>query len=126
MRELEHRQRLKRRLYSLPALVLLLIITVALVRGTYFLVLKERETAQEAEALALRAKSLAEREQTLLKETSKLGTESGVEEEIKSKFNVAREGERVAVIVDRPQLESATTTEDLPWWKRFWNAIISR
>jgi len=65
------------------------------------------------------------REGVLSGEIDKLQTPSGIEEEIKSKFNVAKEGERVAVIVDRPEDVATTTSEIKPWYKRLWDDIIS-
>lgn len=126
MRELENRQKFKRRLYSLPALMALLAITVLLVKGAYSIMLTERESSREAKLLALDVATLAEREKVLEEAIQKLETEEGIEEEIKSKYNVAREGERVAVIVDRPSNIATTTQEEKSWFKRMWTAIIGK
>ncbi|MBX4195362.1 hypothetical protein KW796_00120 [Candidatus Parcubacteria bacterium] len=126
MRELEQRQKLRRRLYSLPALAILLAITAGLVRGAYTLILKERESASDARLLAAKVGILTEREEVLSAEIEKLETPAGVEEEIKSKFNVAKEGERVAVIVDRPESSTTTEPQKESWFKRLWADIIGR
>lgn len=126
MREFEKKQKFRNRLYSLPALALLLLVTIGMTRGAYNFIVKERESRREALALAAKVETLQKREEILMEESKKLRTEGGIEEEIKSKFNVARAGERVALIVDSEVGEVATTTEELPWWKRTWNAIIGR
>jgi cell division protein FtsB len=124
MRELEQRQKMRRKLYSLPALAILFIVAVAMVRGAYAMLVKERESAKGAENLAAEVAALSERETLLLRELEKLETPAGIEEEIKSKFNVAKEGELVAVIVDRPEDEATTTPEKKSWFKRFWDDIM--
>ncbi|MBX4199166.1 septum formation initiator family protein [Candidatus Parcubacteria bacterium] len=125
MRELQKRQQLKRRLYSLPALGALFILTLALGKGAYDLVVKERQSARDSKLLAEKVATLTEREATLKAEIDRLRTDAGIEEEIKGKFNVAGAGEHVAIIVDRPDT-STTTLEVLPWYKRAWDAIIGR
>lgn len=124
MRELEQKQKLKRRIYSIPALIGLFLITVALSRGAYSILTKERLTSKEVELLQEEVADLSEREAFLNSSIEKLKTEEGIEEEIKSKFNVARSGERVAVIVDPIALEATTTPEKKIWYKRLWSAII--
>jgi cell division protein FtsB len=126
MRELEHRQKMKRRLYSYPALGALVIMAIALGRGAYLMMEKERESSREAAALEANVLTLSSREAELKQEIEKLETPSGIEEEIKSKFNVAREGESVAIIVDPKALEATTTPEEESWFKRFLGGIISR
>jgi cell division protein FtsB len=125
MRELQTRARWKRRMYSIPALIVLCIVTFALMRGAYALMVKERQSARDAELLRQKVSDLSAREVVLQAEIASLNTDAGIEEEIKSRYNVARVGEQVAVIVDRP---GATTTEPeaKPWYKRLWDAILSR
>ena len=126
MRELENRQKFRRRLYSIPALAVLLLITVMLVRGAYSILLTERESARDARLLELEVASLSEREDELKAAIEKLQTPEGVEEEIKSKYNVARAGEMVAVIVDGPENKATTTEEEGSWWRDLWSAIIGK
>lgn len=126
MRELEQKHKFRRRMYSLPSLIVLLIITGAMVRGAYLLMVKERASAKDAKLLLAKVETLREREGVLIKEINKLETPAGVEEEIKSKFNVAKEGERVAVIVDGPEEVATTTPTPKPWYKRMWDGILSR
>jgi len=124
MREFESRRRLKRRLYSLPVIVVLALLCVFSVKGAYSIIKKERESAKEAEALKLKFEGLGEREKFLEEEIRRLGTVGGIEQEIKSKFNVAQSGEYVALIVDDSSGEATTTPENLHWWERLWDAII--
>ncbi len=126
MLELQKRQKLRRRLYSLPVLLGLLFLVIFVSRGAYGIFLKERASALEVEALEAKIGTLVQREGTLKYEVEKLETDSGIEEEIKSKFNVARAGEHVALIVERGEVEASTTPETPSWWKRFWGGIIGQ
>ena len=126
MREFESKRRLKKRLYSLPVIVILLVLCVFSAKGAYIVLEKERESYKEAEALKLKFANLGDREKILRGEIDELGTKGGIEQEIKSKFNVALSGEHVALIVEEPSDEASTTTKDLHWWERLWDAIISR
>ncbi|MBX4189032.1 septum formation initiator family protein [Candidatus Parcubacteria bacterium] len=125
MRELQKRQRIKQRLYSTPALVVFVVFTLFLARGAVGIMLKERQSA--ADVLALEAKSIAlsEEERRLNTEINKLKTEEGINEEIKQKFNVSAAGERVAVIVDSSKSSSSDASSTEPWYKRFWDGILS-
>lgn len=112
-------------MYSAPAIIGLLVITIFLAKGAYSLLLTERRSAEKADVLVEKVSALASRETFLEAEITRLNTEAGIEEEIKSKYNVARPGELVALIVDARDMAS-TTVEEVSWWKRLWNAIIAR
>ena len=126
MLELQRKQKLKRKIYSLPVLLGLLLIAIFTSRGAYIIMSKERGSSKEVMALGQKIGALAEREEKLKYEVDKLETDSGIEEEIKSKFNVARAGEHVALIVERQDGEASTTEEEPSWWKRFWGGIIGQ
>lgn len=113
-------------MYSLPVLLVLLVMAVLISKGAYTILVKERQSAREAVALAEKIEVLAQREEKLKYEVEKLETDLGIEEEIKSKFNVARAGEHVALIVERGEEATSTTEEEPSWWKRFWGGIIGQ
>ena len=62
------------------------------------------------------------REKSLADEIERLSTERGIEEEVRSKFEVGREGEQVIIIVDNPEEEN-TDKKDMK--KTFWQKIKS-
>ena len=58
----------------------------------------------------------------LEEEIERLSTERGVEEEIRSKFDVARAGEQVLVIVDAKEEDVLLESEEeVSAWQRFLN-----
>lgn len=123
MRELEKKQRTKKRIYSIPVLVILLGLTGLLAKGTYGVMKKRQESAKHVETLKAKLVELEERKQELNKNIDRLSTPEGVDREIKEKFSVSKEGEEVAIIVD-PK-EPATSTEPIgqPFYKRWWNTV---
>ncbi len=124
MKELQRKQRIRRMLYSVPSLIVLLIITFFMARGVVRVVAKARESARQAMILEKKAVSLATREEELNKDIARLQTEDGVKDEIREKFSVTEAGEHVAIVVDDRRVSTSTDTSTWPWYKRLWNAII--
>jgi type II secretory pathway component PulJ len=124
MRGLQRKRKNKRVLYSIPSLIILLVITFLLARGALRVMDKEWESRERLEALGERATSLAIREQELKDDIARLQTEEGIKDEIKDRFSVTQEGEYVAIIVDERGISGSIDSLALPWYKRFWSAII--
>lgn len=124
MRELQNRRRNRRLIYSLPSLVFLILITFVLVKGAFGVLGKGRESSEITRNLEEKAAALALREMELREDITWLETEKGIREEIRDKFSVTEEGEFVAVIVDERRATSSDELGHLPWYKRFWLAII--
>lgn len=123
MRELARRQKVKRFLYSTPALIALLILSGFIVKGVLGAVLRERESAALVKSLENRMESLSSRKEELEKEIELLETSVGLEKEIKEKFNVTGEGENLVVIVDPKNESFSPDIESDTWLKRWWNTV---
>lgn len=97
------------------------LIAFFLIKGAFGVMVKERESARRVDDLEAKFGELNTRETELNEDISRLGTERGVEEEIRDKFSVTREGEFVAIIVD--ERRKATNTEMTTgeriksWWQ---------
>ncbi len=124
MQPLQAKGSIKRRAYSLPVLVILVVITLILARGTWEVLSKERATALRREDLESRIATMEERNSELQDNLAFLSTEEGLEGEIRGKFDVSEEGEHVVVIVEpKPETPSGDDIRK-PWYRRFWDAII--
>ena len=124
MRELERRQKFKKRIYSIPSLILLVILLLLSIRGTWAILNKKHESEQYVKNLQQESQQLEEREKNLEADINYLKTEEGIDEEIKERFNVSKAGERVVIIVD-PKPVGTSTDQNRPiWYKRIWNAIM--
>jgi len=111
MLEFHERRKLKRLLYSKVTLVVLLVVAALLLHSVWNVYQKEHGTriikAKRLEEL----NSLRGREAALQAEIDRLNTSRGVEEEIRKKFEVVREGESVIVIIDAPVVERERVVE---------------
>lgn len=67
------------------------------------LIEKERETAKKKELKLAEIESLRNREESINNDIEKLKTEEGVEETIREKYQVVKEGEKMVVIVGKDQ-----------------------
>lgn len=101
MREFQERKKRKRRLYSIWSLLILLVVMVLFAKGVYGVYEKEKSTKIELERLELQKADLESRYNSISKESNNLKTDSGVESVIREKFDVAKEGEGVIVIIDK-------------------------
>lgn len=88
----------------------------------------ERETAQKLEERMNELRLIEEREATLQKSVEHMKNERGIEEEIRNRFDVAKEGEEVVIILEdektnmRPlSTSSASSTTEK---KRHWYDIF--
>lgn len=77
------------------------------------LLAREQRNRAEQEVLELRL-----RETELRFKIEALNTERGLEEELRRRFDVAKEGERVVVIVDPDDDRDGEKVGDVSWWQK--------
>lgn len=76
------------------------------------LIEKERETTKKKDLILSNIETLRAREESLSKDIEKLKTEEGIEETIRDKYQVVKEGEKMVVIIDQDQRQEIVTNED--------------
>ena len=120
--DFHEKRKLKKLLYSKPTLIVLGFLVVWLSFNVFSMYKKERDTRlrriEQREVL----NELESREESLREEIERLSTERGIEEEVRSKFEVGKEGEEVVIIVDNPEAEDSNI-KDLK--KTFWQKVFS-
>lgn len=109
MFDFHEKRKLRSFIYGIPALVVLSIVAALLFYSVWGVFQKERETQVKKDARSEILTGLLEREEELQTEIDRLNTRRGIEEEIVSRFEVARPGERVLILVDVPTEEDADT-----------------
>lgn len=102
MREFEYKRKVRKALSSPVVLIPMLVVLVFLSRGAWSIYVKNRDGEVELRLARERLAKLEERQATLSAGVEKLQTESGIEGEIRDRFQMAKEGERAVVIVDDP------------------------
>jgi len=124
MRELQQRQKMRSRLYSIPALLALLIFAIFVAKGTVSVVQKEQESASDVQALKQKITTLTSEQANMKEDIANLNTQAGIDEEIKTKFNVSEPGEHVAILVDPRNSTSTGATSSRAWYKQVWDDIM--
>ncbi|TSC54910.1 MAG: hypothetical protein LiPW30_376 [Parcubacteria group bacterium LiPW_30] len=109
MLEFQDKKRFRRILYSRVTFVLVFILCVFVGRAAVSMYKSDSLTGEkrkiaEDELVAVRA-----RENSLKAQIISLKTERGVEEELRGKFRVVKNGEGVIIVVDQEKKEATTT-----------------
>ena len=119
MFDFHEKRKVRNIIYSKPVLALLGIIIVMLMYSVWGVYIKEHETLLKKNQRAQVLEELEEREQILQKEINRLNTPHGIDEEIRSKFEVAGEGEGVVIIVEDKGGGKEGNVQDKPGlWER--------
>jgi cell division protein FtsB len=118
MNGFQQKRKLRRFLYSKGMLLALFVLFAFFAHSTWKLGQRARETARETEALGNALSALAAKEATLSARVEALKTDRGVEEAIREKFKVAKQGEGVVVVVD-PEVKADTIEATNPF-SAFW------
>lgn len=106
--------------YSQVSVIVLLIVALFIWNGVWGVYKKESVSRHKADELKVQVDELEERKEQLTLRVEDLETDKGKSREIREKFDVVREGERVAILIDPKE---ATTTEEAPE-KSFWGKLL--
>ena len=98
MLDFRERSRLRRALYAKPTLILLAIIATGVVHASWSMYQKSKEALVKKEKALSELSELEARQAQLSHDITVLSTERGVEAEIRERFMVAKEGEKVIII----------------------------
>ncbi|HEY4517974.1 MAG TPA: septum formation initiator family protein [Candidatus Paceibacterota bacterium] len=115
MFDFHERRKLRRYLYSPGVLLVLLVLVVFLARGVWHVYDKERETGLITAQKQAILDELKSREASLTAELDRLKTVRGIEQELREKYEVAKEGEKVIVLVEPPKVAAAVAEEGGFW-----------
>ena len=101
MREFQEKRKFKKIVYSAWSQAILGIIFLALVFSAVKVYKKSRLSADKSEEIKKEMAGLEKRNGELAAEAARLESESGQEREIRKRFDVAKLGEKIIVIVDK-------------------------
>jgi len=112
--------------HSPIVLLVLFIFLIFFIYNIIGLLEKERETSHKKELALEQLSELRSREDALNKDILKFKTEEGQEEIIREKYQVAKEGEKMVVIVDESSLDERLVEKEEShgfwnWLKNFFN-----
>ena len=121
MQDFQQRKKIRKTLYSRNVVLLLGVITILIARGALGVVFKDIESRKNLEVAQAEIAIAQAKNDELSRHIAHLGTEAGIESEIRQKYSVSKEGEEVAVIVN----PSATTTTIQKAKEGVWNSFVS-
>lgn len=108
----EFNRKTKHSFWHSPLMLLVLfVILVLFIYNIIGLMEKERETAQKKDIILSKIETYRAREKSLNYDIERLKTEDGVEETIRDKYQVVKEGEKMVVIVDEEKKEAPLSEE---------------
>ncbi len=120
MRDFQERRKTERLIYSKWTAAVLIVLFAWGIKATWGVYQKEQLTKENLVKAQRELETLTQRQQALSAKIDQLKSPEGVEEEIRNKFGLVKEGEQVAVIVDsntdsEPVAAPATSTPS--WWE---------
>jgi len=121
MIDFQQKRQIKKVIYSKVSFVILLILVILLGKATYNIYTKSRLSSESYNETKKDYESLKARKDMLESEINRLKTDTGIEEEIRSKFNVAKPGETVVVVIDGSSSTSTNANSSKgSFWSSFW------
>lgn len=122
MKRFEVKKNLKHHIYSRTTIFFLLLIVLLLFKGVFVLFLRFKESKNMRIQSENRLNDMLLQKESLETATRHLDREGGVDMEIRRKFNVAKPGERVALVVDEKKEE--VTTPPSSFFSVLWHKIF--
>lgn len=124
MLDFQQKRKIKSLAYNRVTLVILFIVVLLVMRSTW-VVYKKKQSSQETRNLIQKnVEELRLRSEEIRQKISKLDTVTGIEEEIRLKFNVIKNDENVVIIVDEDNSVASTTDSSHGFWdkiKKMWS-----
>ena len=107
-------------MYAPLTLLFLILAAIFLIRAAWGVYQSEQVSRQELQRAEQQQNDLTARQQFLQGEVGKFSSEQGLEQELRTKFPVVKEGEKMVIIVE-PQDSSTSTlgTARGGLWQRF-------
>jgi cell division protein FtsB len=121
MIDFQQKRKINKILYSKVSLVILLIVVIILGKATYNIYQKYKLSSENYAAVKTDYDNLKNRQNMLQSEITRLKTDAGVEEEIRSKFNVAKPGETVVTVINGSSSSSTNNNVKKSFWTSFWS-----
>ncbi len=121
MIDFQQKRQIKSVVYSKVFFILFFVLVFFLSKATYNIYQKSKLSSDNYFTVKKDYDSLKVRKEMLESEINRLKTDSGIEEEIRGKFNVAKPGETVVVVINSSGSTSVDTSNTSKgFWASFW------
>jgi cell division protein FtsB len=111
MKDFTRKRKILKRLYSKVVLIFLLLVLMFSIHNTWKIWQKSKQSKKAFDVVRTEYQKLEEKEENIQNRIDILDTQTGLEEEIRSKFYVAREGEKMIIIVNEESDEDKVLEE---------------
>lgn len=96
----------------------LVVFNIIAVKGVWNMFRKYSESSRNLSVAEAEKNELMERKEALSDKLGRLSSDSGMDEEIRRRFGVAKEGEKVIVIVDEQKAQVSEAVKEYGWWQK--------
>jgi cell division protein FtsB len=118
MREMQKKRKIMAMVYSKSSLFILVIVVILLSRATWGVYQKYNDSERSMLNAKEQAAALESRQKAIETENRRLMTNSGVESELRYKYSVKKDGEKLFIITDGPKDVSEDLKADASWWAK--------
>lgn len=123
-RDFQKKRKIHNRIYSKATILLLIIVAIFLGRATWNMYTTKKQSDEDLSRVKDELISLELHQQALVADITRLQTEKGKEEEIRTKFNVAKEGETVVMLLDN-ETPVPPIVEEEGFFGKVWSGLVS-
>ncbi|MFA5889063.1 MAG: hypothetical protein WCW47_02400 [Candidatus Paceibacterota bacterium] len=121
MLDFQQKRKIRSVTYNRITLVILFLLVLIVARSTWVVYQKHRISEDMKNVSLQDVEKLRQRSNELKLKMEKLETNTGIEEEIRLKFNVVKERENMVVIVEDENKEASTTSPKVSIWNKIVN-----
>ncbi len=122
-REFQKKRIIRNRIYSKTTVAILFVVIIILAHATWKVYKTKVESKRNFEEVYAELESMRKQEAKLIEDVERLNTEKGQEEEIRKKFNVAKEGEGVIYVVESKGSQVVEGNND-GFFKKIWQSLV--
>ena len=123
MLDLQQKRKVRSVMYHPATLVILSILVIIIARSTWIVYQKKTESEEMKNISLQNVEELRLRNSDLTARVQRLETSAGIEEEIRSKFNVVKGNENMVVVVPDDNSQIGTTSPKTGFWQKFWHFL---
>ncbi len=109
--------------FSWVTILSLVFVVFILTKGVFGMYQKNVRASERAQDALTELAKVEKREASLNKNLGHIKTSRGVEEELRRKFDVAREGEHLLVIIDK-EIEPENKKDTDSWFGGLWRKLV--
>jgi hypothetical protein len=121
MLDFHQKRKIRGIMYHKVTLTFFFILVLIAAHSTWDAYLKKSESEKLKNMSFENVQKLKIRDGQLKENIEKLSTEYGIEEEIRSKFSVAKDNEAMVVVVEKTDFSASTTENSSTFWQKIAN-----